>query len=987
MTQPDPHNPLTPFIDLLKIIAEHASKLPVILGFGLFISLLYILLLSIGRDIPNALIWFSLAVIAFFILMSVIDRWFNLQEKKLPNGTNPNPDEPPPPPPNPDEPTPTNWERSYLRYLVHLCGYPPSMALVDIKEAGMGGQKLALERIFTSLDVPAADGRTDPTHTALSFDRLDPAQTERLQREPALAAISHTQNSRLVILGAPGSGKSTLVNYLTLCLAGERLVGDFGENLPVTQEHLRQHKWGLSAQRLRPVRVVLREYAARGLSQRQSIWDFIAADLSAEAVGLGGYTPHLKKQLQTEGGILLLDGLDEVDKAATSRDPLKRHIEQFARDFPKVRVVVTSRPYAYGSGWELTGFQVTRLLSFSNEQIKAFIEQWYTVMGQVDGTLGSEKAKSYGDGLVRQVENNRNLREMARHPLLLTMMVYIHRGREGGALPQRREELYELSVVLLLDLWRRSKTVPGQETKTLADVLGMDTPQLLDALAEVAFTAHRDQPEQSQTADIPGEILAGKLHKYKSKQSQVSVEEIIEYVRDRAGLLEAHGRNADDSDDVYRFPHRTFQEYLAGLHLLKQRFPYDLAQYARSDPTRWRESLLLAATSTRKKLPASVWLLAAALCQSDPTAEIAAANGDETLWGAFLAGQVLLETELTSPDAAQIETEQNTRQRLSIWHKTILTHGLLPPRDRALAGQALAALGDDRPGILTCDHMPLCTVPGGPFWLENWDNQGQGDWYHALNKPYWIGQYPVTAAQFREFVHASGYKPSYGERPLRLPDNWPVVYINWYDALAFAHWLDKRWRAQGWLPEGYRVILPSEVEWEKAARGGQEIPQTPQIIIPASLLSQSKQTLPPQTLPMQPNQGSRRRYPWGDEPEKEALSATQTLYRANNEEAGLGEPCTVGSFPAGVSPYGCHDLSGQVWEWTRSIYGQTYPYRVTPEYETMDAGNQKEMVLRGGSYFNNQNVCSARNGNNPHNYFNDNNGVRVVVSPFLTADL
>ena len=352
---------------------------------------------------------------------------------------------------------------------------------------------------------------------------------------------------------------------------------------------------------------------------------------------------------------------------------------------------------------------------------------------------------------------------------------------------------------------------------------------------------------------------------------------------------------------------------------------------------------------------------------------------EQALWGAFLAGQALLETELTDPDAAQIETEQQTRQRLLAWHKAILSQGLLPPRDRALAGSALAALDDDRPGVLTCDGMRLCTVPGGPFWLDNWNEQGQGDWYNGLDKPYWMGQYPVTAAQFREFVRVSDYEPR-DKDSLQLPDNWPVVWISWYDALAFTEWLDERWRARDWLPPGYRVTLPSEVEWEKAARGGREIPPMPQVLTAAEL----KTTRPP---PVQPNGRtgqdlSRRAYPWGDEPEQEALTPEQVLYRANNKEAGVGQPCAVGSFPAGAGPYGPLDLSGQVWEWTRSIYGQKDTYPPAPKYEIIDSRNENPMVLRGGSFYQNQNGCSARVRFNPDNDFLVNDGVRVVVSPF-----
>ncbi|MCA9987011.1 MAG: NACHT domain-containing protein, partial [Anaerolineales bacterium] len=488
------------------------------------------------------------------------------------------------------------WERRYLYHLLALCGHPPSMALVDIKEAGLGGAKLALDSIFTSLDVRAAM----PDELA-GRDEVSMA-TERRKREPVLAALSRETNRRLVILGAPGSGKSTLVNFLTLCLAGDRLAGRHGTQVAATQDKLREQGWELGPQRLWPVRVILREYAASGLSQRQTLWQFIAADLARPDVELAPYAPILKEHLQLHGGILLLDGLDEVDKSGTLRDALKRNIGLFARDFPKVRLVVTSRPYAYGSGWDLSEFQfqVTALEPFSDEQIAFFIDQWYAVMGQHDITLGSERAQTFAASLQRQIERHRNLQEMAQHPLLLTMMVYIHRGREGGALPQRREELYRLCVVLLLDLWRRSKVISGRETETLADLLGMNTERLQKALAEVAFVAHRDQPEQHKTGDIPGMLLAGILHKHKSKASRVDMDEIIEYVRDRAGLLEDHGRNADDSDDVYRFPHRTFQEYLAAMHMLEAAdFPDQMVKLARQDPDRWREAVLLAMSAAK----------------------------------------------------------------------------------------------------------------------------------------------------------------------------------------------------------------------------------------------------------------------------------------------------------------------------------------------------------------------------------------------------
>ena len=986
MTTPDPQQTNKDGKKTLQVLIEAFTKLPPLLSYGGLILVAGIFILSLTDVLPDQLLWTPLVAIGAFLVYTFINRYFDLQERKIevqpPEPTLAKPEDAPPPaqlqpePAQTETPIPKNgdpdsaeWLRRYLHHLIKLCGYPPSMALIDIREAGVSAQKVGLEKIFTSLDVPNQRmGRPDAHN--YSEQELQ-AMTDK-QRESALAALSRTENDRLVLLGAPGSGKSTLVNYLTLCLAGDQLRSD-----QFNQDHLREMGWELSRFDLLPVRIVLREYAARGLPRKQSVWQFMAAELSRESVDLAGFVPQLQTRLTQDGGILLLDGLDEVDKATELRQRLKENIELFARDFPKVRMVVTSRPYAYGSGWELDSFQVTRLLPFSSEQIEAFITQWYTVMGQQDGTLGPDKAKSYQEGLVGQVKRNPNLRELAQHPLLLTMMVVIHRGREGGALPQRREELYELSVALLLDLWRRSKTVPGQETQTLAEVLGLHLEELKTALAEVAFVAHKEQKEQEQTADIPGALLAGTLYKHASKKEAVSVAQIIEYVRDRAGLLEAHGRNADDSDDVYRFPHRTFQEYLAGLHLLRQNFPYDLARLARQDPGRWRECLLLAASSSRKTTPFLVWSLLNVLCEEE--AAPPATEDTQAQWGAFLAGQTLLETELTAPTAPQSGSEKASRQRIWQWQKQIVTAGLLPPPERALAGHALAALGDDRPGVQRCDEMRLCLVPPGPFWLGSWERGQQGVWHDGLNQPYWLAQLPITTAQFKEFVADSGHKPSY-YRSLEGEGNLPVAYVNWYDALAFCDWLDKRWRGAGWLPDGYRVTLPSEAEWEKAARGGRQITQTAQIVAPPDLAA-GLGSLPD----LVENPLPQRNSPWGNEPAQEGLTSGETIFRENNEAAGIGERCVVGAFPAGESPVGCLELSGQVWEWTRSLHNKPWPYQQTKAYETISASNKKDMILRGGSYYQNKSGCSARGWFSPHDSFDCSYGFRVCVSPFTAG--
>ena len=292
---------------------------------------------------------------------------------------------------------------------------------------------------------------------------------------------------------------------------------------------------------------------------------------------------------------------------------------------------------------------------------------------------------------------------------------------------------------------------------------------------------------------------------------------------------------------------------------------------------------------------------------------------------------------------------------------------------RAGAGDALARLGDSRflknAWFLPNDPMlGLVEVPAGPFRMgsdKKRDSRAYDDEtpQHEVTLPsYYIGRYPVTVAQFRTYVEDGGRTPEDPENVRGLA-NHPVVRVTWHEALAYCRWLAETLGASNETPAALRrvlqgdgverpwqVTLPSEAEWEKAARGTDG-----------------------------------RIYPWGNEADTN---------RANYDDTNINRTTAVGCFPTGTSPYGVEELSGTVWEWTRSLWGKnvgepefSYPYKPNQKRENLAAPTDVRRVLRGGSFYDSEGgVRAARR----YGYFPDLRnyvlGFRVVVSPF-SSDL
>ena len=208
---------------------------------------------------------------------------------------------------------------------------------------------------------------------------------------------------------------------------------------------------------------------------------------------------------------------------------------------------------------------------------------------------------------------------------------------------------------------------------------------------------------------------------------------------------------------------------------------------------------------------------------------------------------------------------------------------------------------------------------------------------------FYIARYLVTVAQFRVFVEATQFQLG-DENALRDPDNRPVRYVNWHEAYAYCEWLNQEIATASALAGndiarlvregGWRVALPSELEWEKAARGDR------------------RDTI----------------FPWGDNPDPNS---------ANYDDTDINTTSTVGCFAANDG--GLYDMSGNLWEWTRSRYA-AYPYQTDDGRENLEG--EERRVVRGGSWYDvHDNArCAYRYGSNPGFRYRDF-GFRVVLRP------
>jgi HEAT repeat protein/energy-coupling factor transporter ATP-binding protein EcfA2 len=399
---------------------------------------------------------------------------------------------------------------------------------------------------------------------------------------PAQDLLTKNQGKKSVILGSPGSGKTTLMSYFAVVIAEgqSNLLGLSGEI-----------DW-------LPILIKMRDYARYdNLSILEYYQQFCQNSLHTKDLPQGFFEHWLE-----DGRVLiLLDGLDEIVNEG-KRYEIVQKIECFLGKYEKNRVIVTSRPAGYRRDFfKAAEFPHYWLQPFDHEKINEFIDNWYD-----SRTPDQTDAKSRKDSIRRALTNNPRLQMLATNPLLLTIIVLIHLYQ--AELPRERYKLYERAVQTLLVTW--DTTNKQLENSSKLEYLKNDDWENL--MQDLAYWIHSHSEgitgNESEGTLIDRDELLRFLGDYIKKTKGIDFskakkegERFIEFLRDRAGLLNEQGQ------DCYAFVHKTFQEYLCAQKIQREmeENSYDFqiildAIKEHLHDAHWREVLLLLVAQQKK---------------------------------------------------------------------------------------------------------------------------------------------------------------------------------------------------------------------------------------------------------------------------------------------------------------------------------------------------------------------------------------------------
>jgi len=607
--------------------------------------------------------------------------------------------------------------------------------------------------------------------------------------------------NRLVIVGGPGSGKTTVLLHMAWALASSLLSGQPDpacSRLGSLMKPIKLNKRGnpLPPQECQPHELPLplfvplasfaryrRHLAGNAPARERTLAHFISyhlIDKQADFDLPADFFVQLFKDGQDV--LLLLDGLDEVANE-NERAEVRQSMEDLVAGRRALRVVVTCRTIAYRSGRTALGADFREIavqpLDF-NRHIVPMVCQAYACIYPLDAALRTERANDLLEGIQgleaqRRARLGRQAEAFVDSPLMVRLLLIVHFNNRR--LPDERAELFDKAINALLQ-------VDYSPDVSVSNHLAENWKRHRDMAQQLAFHLHQQGRDQGREIEEP----ALKAALRQDEAFKLYIDDFLSQARQRGSVLE-------ERNGAYRFIHLALQEFLVARYLREVTGAEGRAAIlafldGRLDDLWWREPILLLVgyMAANAAQSARDFLSALARAGSRPKATFAAVE---------LAGTAALEWR-DSGEPVWADCAQRIVTLLSDSEASATFEPIL----RARAGDLLARWGDSR---FDAEHWYLpaeplfgfIEIPVGSFMMgSNRQRDKQADDrelpQHEVNLPnYYLARWPVTVAQFAAFASESGFQ-------LKNPDglkgivNHPVVWVNWCDAMAYCRWLNAR---------------------------------------------------------------------------------------------------------------------------------------------------------------------------------------------------
>jgi predicted NACHT family NTPase len=430
------------------------------------------------------------------------------------------------------------WKTAAEKYREKIIKLYDSMQIMGM------AKPIPLDDIFTEaymLDKPTAFGRFDIEH--LKKKSADPNAPPDAERINGLRLVKEKGN--LFILGKPGAGKTTFLKYIAV-KAAEQLI----DKVPifVSLKH-----WADSSLELMPF--IEKRFDTCGFPEAQAF---------------------VEELLKSGSAIVLFDGLDEVNQEGGQRDKQTRWMKEFIEQYDQTQCLITCRIAA--SDYTFEPFTYVEIADFTENQIQTFVGNWFR---NNEGERDEETRDKFLAEFAK--EDNKGLRDLARTPLLLTLLCLAF--NETLTFPQRRVEIYQEALDALLKKWDSSRRIKRDEVYRKLS-LGHKENMLTRIAAE---TFERNE------YFIPQAELEKRITDFVKNVPPHNTDEATDGEAILKAIEAQHGIFVERARAVYSFSHLTFQEYFTAKYIVANSSKSTLTNLAKQHCAdgRWREVFLL----------------------------------------------------------------------------------------------------------------------------------------------------------------------------------------------------------------------------------------------------------------------------------------------------------------------------------------------------------------------------------------------------------